>query len=343
VRLIVHTSAGGTGLRVRLSNAFGQQPVTFGRAYAGLRRAGAAVNGNRPLTFGGQGSVTVAPGDVVFSDPLPGELAPASDLAISLYVRNASGPATGHGLALQTSYLATGDHAAEVAATAFSRQTGSWYYLDAITVDPPAGTGSVVALGDSITDGWRSTSDQNNRWPDQLARRLAASHSMLRGVANEGISGNKILLDGVSPSALHRLDRDVLSQPGLRTVILFEGVNDLKGEPGATAAALIAGDREIIARAHAAGKCVVGATILPFHGLPGWSPASETVRQQVNAFIRTSGEFDGTADFDAAVRSPSAHTRLFPPYDSGDHLHPSDKGMLALADSVDLNSLTCHR
>ena len=344
-RLIVHTSAGGSGLRIRLSNALGQQPVTFGRAYAGVRQAGAAVKAgsNRPLSFLGQGSVTLQPGDVVRSDPLPGTVPPQSDLVISLYVETASGTATGHGMAMQTSYIAIGDHAAEPAAGAFTRSTGSWFYLDALTVDAPLGTGSVVVLGDSITDGWQSTSDRNNRWPDYLARRLAAdAHTGIKGVANEGISGNKVLADGAGQSALHRLDRDVLSQDGLRTVILFEGVNDLKGDTGASAAELIAGDRQIIARAHAAGKCVVGATILPFKGWYEWNAASEAVRQEVNTFVRTSGEFDATVDFDATLRSPYDHTRLFPPFDGGDHLHPNDKGMQSLAETMNLTQLSCH-
>jgi lysophospholipase L1-like esterase len=160
-------------------------------------------------------------------------------------------------------------------------------------------------------------------------------------VVNEGISGNKVLTDGAGDSALHRLDRDVLSQPGLRTVILFEGVNDLKGDGGATAAELIDGYRQIIARVHAAGVCVVGATILPFRGWNEWTPAAEQVRQEVNAFVRTSGEFDATADLDAALRSPYDPARIFPPFDGGDHLHPNDKGMMAIADTFDLRSLRC--
>jgi lysophospholipase L1-like esterase len=342
-RLVVHTSAGGRGLRIRLSNVFGEQPVVFGRAYAGVRQAGAAVvpGSNRALSFGGSGSVTVQPGVVVYSDPLSGTVAPQSDLVVSVYVKSAGGTATGHGMAMQTSYVAAGDHVAEDAATAFTRQIGSWFYLDALVVDA-RGTGAVAVLGDSITDGWQSTGDRNNRWPDYLARRLASEPgSNLRGVANEGISGNKVLVDGAGQSALRRLDRDVLTQPGLRTVILLEGVNDIKGASGATADDMIAGYRQIIARAHLAGKCVVGATILPFQGWYEWTEAAEAVRQEINSFIRTSGEFDATVDFDTELRSPYDHTRLFPPFDGGDHLHPDDKGMQAMADSVDLASLRC--
>jgi lysophospholipase L1-like esterase len=345
-RLVVHTSAGGSGLRIRLSNAFGEQPVVFGRAFVGVRRSGAALaaHSNRPLSFGGSTSVTLRPGGIVSSDPLPGRVPPQSDLAVSLYVRSAGGTATGHGMAMQTSYISPGDHAAEEGAAAFAHQTGSWFYLDALVVGARRGTGAVAALGDSITDGWQSTSDRNNRWPDYLARRLAADRgSGLEGVANEGISGNRVLADGAGQSALHRLDRDVLSQEGLRTVILFEGVNDIKGGSGVTAAEMIAGYRQIITRAHAAGVCVVGATILPFKGWPEWDEEGETARQGINTFIRASGEFDATVDFDRELRSPYDPARLFPPFDGGDHLHPNDKGMQAMADAVDLAGLRCAR
>jgi lysophospholipase L1-like esterase len=344
-RLIVHTSAGGSRLRIRLSNALGQQPITFGHAYAGVRQSGAAVTAgsNRPLSFAGSAAVTVPPGAVVQSDPLPGSVPPQSDLAISIYVQNASGTATGHGMAMATSYIADGDHAADQASSAFTTTTGSWYYLDALTVEAQASTGAVVALGDSITDGWHSTSDRNNRWPDYLARRLAADPGTnLKGVANEGISGNKVLSDGAGRSALNRLDQDVLSQPGLRTVILLEGINDLKAGD-VTAADLIAGYRQIIARLHAAGKCVVGATVMPYEGWYEWTAAGEAVRQAVNTFIRTSGEFDATVDFDQQLRSPYDPARIFPPFDGGDHLHPNDKGMLVMADSINLASLNCSR
>jgi lysophospholipase L1-like esterase len=344
-RLVVHTSAGGSRLRIRLSNAFGTQPVTFGRAYVGVRRAGAAVTArsNRRLSFTGSGSVTVVPGDSVYSDALSGTVPAQSDLVISLYVQSASGPATGHGMAMQTSYLAAGDHAAEEGATAFTRQTGSWFYLDAVVVDARAGTAAVVVLGDSITDGWQSSGDRNNRWPDYLARRLAAQPGTgLKGVANEGISGNKVLVDGAGQSALHRLDRDVLSQQGVHTVILLEGVNDIKGGD-VTAASMITGYRQVIARAHAADICVVGATVLPFQGWGEWTEAAEAIRQGVNTFIRTSGEFDATVDLDQALRSPYVKSRLFPPFDGGDHLHPNDKGMQAMADTVNLAVLPCDR
>ncbi|MFD7444831.1 SGNH/GDSL hydrolase family protein [Streptomyces sp. NPDC059909] len=345
-RLIVRTSTAGTGARIRLSNAFGDRPVTFDSVHAGLQKTGAALvpGSNRRLTFGGSRSVTVAAGHTVHSDPLPGGLPAASALVISLHVSDAGGLATGHGMAMQTSYTTSGDHAAEESADSWTERTGSWYYLDAVTVRTRPEAGAVVALGDSITDGWQSTADLNRRWPDYLARRLQATDSTpIKGVANEGISGNKVLADGAGQSALNRLQRDVLSHPGVRTVFLFEGVNDIKAHTGVTAQDMIAGYREIIDRTHAAGKCIVGATIAPFKGWYEWDAAAEAVRQQVNEFIRTSGEFDAVTDFDRTLRSPYDSERILPSFDGGDHLHPNDKGMQAMADSVAIASLTCPR
>ncbi|ELS50480.1 putative Lipolytic protein G-D-S-L family (Precursor) [Streptomyces viridochromogenes Tue57] len=204
-----------------------------------------------------------------------------------------------------------------------------------------AGTGAVAALGDSITDGWQSTADLNRRWPDYLARRLQRADTAVKGVANEGMAGNKVLADGPGQSALNRLERDVLSQPGVRTVFLFQGVNDIKAHTGVTADDLIDGYREIVERAHAAGKCVVGATVGPFKGRHEWDPAAEAVRQEVNAFIRTGGVFDAVTDFDRVLRSPYDPERMLPAFDGGDHIHPNDKGMQAMADAVDLTALGC--
>ncbi|MEU0838703.1 SGNH/GDSL hydrolase family protein [Streptomyces sp. NPDC005962] len=346
-RFVIHTSTGGRDLRIRLSNAYGDQPVTFGRAYAGVRASGAALvpGSNGRLTFRGASSVTVPAGGVVYSDPLPGRVRPQADLAISLYVRSAGTVATGHPGARSTQYVApAGDHAAEEGAAAYSRQITSWYYLDAVVVRPRPGTGAVVAFGDSITDGSASSADTNRRWPDFLARRLLADpRSRLAGVANEGISGNKILADGSAESALKRLDRDVLSQAGVRTTILLEGINDIKATPGPTAGELIAGFRQIIARSHARGVCVVGATVMPYEGWREYEVADEVVREQVNAFIRTSGEFDAVVDFDQAVRDPATPSRMLPAYDSGDHLHPNDTGMRVMGDAIALRDLRCGR
>ncbi|MGW0300746.1 SGNH/GDSL hydrolase family protein [Streptomyces anthocyanicus] len=342
-RMVVHTSVGGREPRVRLSNAFGDRPLTLDSVYAGIQSSGAALRSgsNRRLTFAGARTVTVPAGQTVLSDALPGSLPTGTQLVVSVHSPDAAGPATGHGMAMQTSYTAWGDHTAREDASDWTDTIGSWFYLDAVTVRTDARTGAVAVLGDSITDGWQSSTDLNRRWPDHLARRLQQASTDVKGVANEGISGNKVLADGAGQSALGRLDRDVLSQPGLRTVFLFEGVNDIKAHTGVTASDMIAGYREIVRRAHAAGKCVVGATVGPFKGWPEWDPAAESVRREVNEFVRNSGEFDAVTDFDHVLRSPYDPERVLPFFDNGDHLHPNDKGMRALADAVDLTSLDC--
>ncbi|WP_254389838.1 SGNH/GDSL hydrolase family protein [Streptomyces sp. AC550_RSS872] len=342
-RLVVHTSVGGTGVRVRLSNAFGDRPLTLDSVYAGIQRQGAELRpgSNRRLAFDGAPTVTVPAGGTVWSDPLPGRLPAATNLVVSLHSPDAGGPASGHWMALQSSYATQGDHTAEESGAAWTIPTGSWFYLDAVSVRAPAGTGAVAVLGDSITDGWQSTADLNRRWPDHLARRLQRTDTAVKGVANEGIAGNKVLTDGPGQSALNRLERDVLTQPGVRTVFVFQGVNDIKAHTGVTADDLIDGYREIAERAHAAGKCVVGATIGPFKGWSEWGPAAEAVRQEVNAAIRAGGVFDAVTDFDRVLRSPYDPARMSPALDGGDHIHPNDKGMQAMADAVDLTSLDC--
>ncbi|WP_250404665.1 SGNH/GDSL hydrolase family protein [Streptomyces cellostaticus] len=345
-RLVVHTSVAGSALRVRLSNAFGDRPLTVDSVHVGLRRTGAALvpGSDRPLTFGGARSVTLPAGTVAWSDPRPGTVPAGADLAVSLHTPDAAGPATGHELAMQTSYIGQGDHTAETSGANWTRPTGSWWYLDAVSVRPadPA-TGAVVVLGDSLTDGWQSTAGLDRRWPDFLARRLHAAPTAVKAVANEGMSGNKVLSDDAGTGALHRLQRDVLTQPGARTVLLFEGVNDLKAHTGVTAADLIAGYRTIVRQAHAAGLCVVGATIAPFEGWSEWDPAAEAVRQEVNRFVRTGGEFDAAVDFDRVLRSPQLPRRLLSDFDNGDHLHLGDAGMRAMAEAVDPHVLDCAR
>lgn len=340
VRNIVRTNIGGTGLRVSLSNVFGTLPVTFGRVTVGLQESGATVvpGTNRQVTFSGRDSITVPPGADVLSDPLPGEFAAQQNLAISVYVQGTTGTVTGHSLAMQTSYVSTaGDHAAEDAATAFPTSISNWYWLDGVTMTKPAKVTAVAALGDSITDGLGSTANTNSRWPDVLARRLLERPEVQQlGVLNEGISGNRVLTDGAGVSALARFDRDVLAQPGVETVILLEGINDING--GATADSIIAGYRQLIARAHAEGTCIVGGTLTPFERN---SDQAEAARTTVNDFIRNSGEFDGIVDFDLAIRDPAKPDRMLAPYDSGDTLHPSSAGYLAMGNAVDLKLLDC--
>ncbi|MBM7489169.1 lysophospholipase L1-like esterase [Micromonospora luteifusca] len=343
-RLVVRTSVGGNALRIRLTNAFGDHPVTFASAYAGLQRQGAELirGSNRRLTFGGQSSVTVPAGETILSDPLPGDVAAQSNLVVSLHVTGVQGPMTGHTLAMQTSYATAGDHAAEEAAVNWTDAMSFWYWLDAVSVQTSTAISSVVTLGDSITDGWDSTTDLNRRWPDYLSRRLqAATDSTVKGVANEGISGNKVLADGGGEAALHRFDRDVLAHPGVDTVFVHEGINDIKAHTGVTVDDLTAGYRQLVDRAHAAGKCVVGATLMAYKGWPEYDAVGEAVRQDVNDWIRHGGVFDAVVDFDKITRNPYDPQALLPLFDGGDHLHPNDNGMQAMANAVDLAALRC--
>jgi lysophospholipase L1-like esterase len=347
VRNIVHTSIGGRGLRISLSNAFGSQPIVFGSAYVGVQDTGAAVvpGSNHQLTFGGNASVTIPVGATVFSDPLPGYLPPELTLAVSLYLQGAAGTVTGHNLGTQTSYVSTaGNHSAEEDGAAFTTTISRWYWIDSVIVTASQTVDAVAALGDSITDGLRSTPGANRRWPDVLARRLLErpDHRAM-GVLNEGISGNRVLADGAGVSAQARFDRDVLAKPGVKTIVFLEGINDINGGQATSPEQLISAYRQLIARAHAEGTCILGATMTPFKGLGSYTDAKEAIRSAVNEFIRTSGEFDGVVDFDLATRDPADPLRFLPAYDSGDHLHPSDAGYEAMGNAVNLQLLTCKR
>lgn len=346
VRDIVHTSVGGTDMRVSLSNVFGSQPLTLDSVYVGQQSTGAAVvaGTNRPVTFDGQPSVTIPPGAEVLSDPLAGPVAPRQNLAVSVHAVGTVGDVTGHNLAQQTSYVSdAGNHAADESGAAYPTTISNWYFLDALAVTVPKQVDTVATLGDSITDGYASTVNANHRWPDYLAQRLADRPAARQyGVMNEGISGNKVLSDGAGVSAEARLDRDVLSQPDVHTVILLEAINDIGGgltdpEP------MIKAYKSMIARAHSNDVCIIGGTLTPYQGAGYYTPAGEQVREAVNHFIRTSGEFDGVVDFDKATRDPNNAKQFLPAYDSGDHLHPNDAGYKAMAAAIDLGQLECNR
>lgn len=341
VRMPVRTSVGGSRVRVRLSNAYAARPVTIGHATVGLRDGGSAVKRPNEVRFGGERQVTIPAGGTAVSDPVGFPLPAGADLVVSFYLSGQVSHITDHWWAQQTVYWTdyqAGDHAADTGGDAFTWATTSWPFLSGVDVSATGGR-AVVALGDSITDGSYSTADTNRRWPDLLSARLNACRPGA-GVLNAGITGNRITAGTeTNPSALDRLERDVLSQPGARTLILFEGINDLGG---AGAEQIIAGMKTIASRAHQRGMRVVGATITPYKDFTwgGWSEEAEARRLQVNAFVRHSGRvFDDYADFDRAVRDPADPQRLGEAYDSGDHLHPNDAGMKAFADSVDLTSL----
>jgi lysophospholipase L1-like esterase len=344
IRNVVHTSVGGTQARVRLSNTFGTSPVTFGHVTIAVAQSGtspaAKASTMRTLTFGGQRSVVVPAAAEVLSDPVTLGIPRDGDLLVTTYVPTPSGPVTYHAFAGQTSFFTrNGDFADQESGAAFTEQTNVWHYVSGVDVRSGA-RGSVVAFGDSITDGVGATNNANHRWPDLLSDRLHGRY----GVLNAGISGNRLLLDipgnAFGRNALARFADDVLSQGDVRTLIILEGINDIQQDPHQTdPAAIISAYRQLIAQAKARGIRVLGATILPFKGWTVWNETLETTRGAVNDWIRTSHAFDAVVDFDRATRDPADPLRMLPAYDSGDHLHPNDAGYQAMANAVNLSNL----
>ena len=345
VRQVVRVSVGGDRLRVVLSNAFGTAPIEIGAAHVALRERDAMVKPSsvKALTFGGSTTGRILPGATVVSDAVDLDVPPVSDLVVDLFLPGelGTGPSavTTHNGASQTNYLsATGNHSGKAEMTV-ERTAGAWFLLSRVEVVPSRKAGAVVAFGDSITDGARSTPDTNSRWPDYLAQRLAARKGSAVGVLNAGISGNQVLGDGAGVSALARFDRDVLMQTGVTHVIIMEGINDIglaRANPSPSAEDLIAGHKQLIARAHARGLKVYGATLTPFEGAVYFTAEGEAKRQALNQWIRTSGAYDAVIDFDKVTRDPAAPTKFLPAYDSGDHLHPGDAGYKAMGEAVDL-------
>ncbi|MFH8635101.1 SGNH/GDSL hydrolase family protein [Streptomyces lydicus] len=353
LRLVVHSGAGGPGARIRIANTFAAAPVEIAAASIAVRGTGAAAkHAPVPLAFGrGRAGVRVPAGAEAFSDPAAFTVPPGTDLLVSLHLPGTVTAAPVHQEAAQLSYLSaagSGDRTGDAGGAAYPETMSSWPFLTG--VDVRGGPGSVVALGDSITDGVKSTSGANHRWPDVLAARFQAQHALPRyGVLNHGISANRIVTDryqgdGVSTdtggvSAGHRLERDVLAQPGARTVVVFEGINDVRW--GTSAEEVVAGLRALARRAHERGLRVIVATVAPCEGYPDCTAAVETRRQAVNAAVRAEAgaAFDATLDFDAVLRDPAHPGRMLPGYDSGDHLHPGDAGLRALGEAVDLRAL----
>ncbi|MFB7497203.1 SGNH/GDSL hydrolase family protein [Streptomyces sp. NPDC056161] len=351
VRMVVHSSVAGSGARITLSNRYSATPLDATAVDVAVQASGgSAVRGTfRNVTFGGSRHVTVPPGEEAVSDIVPISVSAGENLLVSLYVPGTTGMSTWHSDAFDTTYIASGNHTGDDTADAFGTTTTSWYYLAGLDVVSPTAKGTVVAFGDSITDGYHSSTGTYTRWPDFLGRRLEDQAGPQRlSVVDAGIGGNRVLTDvpnlwqGVS--ALKRFRHDALGRPGVRDVILFEGINDIGNNAGPgggalTAEDLIDGYRTLIDEAHAADVDVIGATLMPDEGNGYHTPAAEAIRQSVNRWIRTSGAFDGVIDFDKTMRDPAHPTALNPAYDSGDHIHPNDAGMKAMADAIDLRLL----
>ncbi|MCC2959239.1 SGNH/GDSL hydrolase family protein [Massilia sp. IC2-278] len=346
LRLVVHTSIGGNRVRVRFSNEMGSTPLRIGAASIGVRSSSSAVLQStlRTLSFGGQEAITIPAGAPALSDPVELAVPAQADLAISLYLPGTVQATTIHDMALTSSYLSpAGDYTSSVSMPV-SRSITSWPFLTEVDVDGAAST--LVAIGDSLTDGARSTGNVNRRWPDFLVRRLQASLGAggRIGVVNRGISANLLLNDYATAliagrDVLERFDRDVLATAGVRYLAVLIGINDISYSSGSNpipAADLIAGYRQVIARAHTHGITVIGATLPPMEGFVYYTAAREAVRRAANSWIRFSGEFDAVADIEAALRDPNAPAHILPLYDSGDHLHPNDAGYQAMANAFPL-------
>jgi lysophospholipase L1-like esterase len=352
LRQVIHLSLGGPQLRIRVSNAFGSRPLKFSSVHVARAKSGGGIDPatDRVVTFTGARQTLAPAGAEYWSDPVSLPVAAGDNLAISIHFESPPDVQTSHPGSRATSWLAPGDQTAEPGLRN-AKTFEHWFQLSGVDVAAAPGAFSIVALGDSITDGHGATTDGDDRWPDDLARRLAAAGRPL-GVLNAGIGGNRVLLDGLGPNALARVDRDVVSQTDVRTLIVLEGINDLgmltRDAPvsaeahRALVADLTAAYAQIVAAAHAHNVRVLGATILPDGGSTYYHPdaQNEADRQAVNAWIRAPGHFDGVIDFDATMRDPAHPDRLRPAYDSGDHLHPSPGGYQAMAAAIPINDLT---
>lgn len=353
VRVVLHPTRGGERLRLRLSNRFGSAPLTFDRVTVARRRSGARLvaGSTAPVRFGGQRAVTLPRGADVVSDSLRLRFGAFADLAVDTYLRGPSGPSTVHPLANEVgSYTAPGDRTGQASGASFGSGSPAWPFLTGVEVRAPRRVRTLVAFGDSITDGFggavaRRPGERNTRWPDFLARRLARRGAPF-AIVNAGISGNRLRLDAATPifgpNALSRLDSDVLAVPGAREAIVLEGINDLGQDPPASAAEAIAALGQVVQRLRLAGVRVLVGTLTPAggYGVPTYGrPEADARRLAVNRWIRTSGVPDGVIDFDAALRDPARRSRLRPAYDSGDHLHPNARGYERMARAVPLGLL----
>ena len=343
LRQIVHTSIGGTSAQVQVSNVFGTTPLEIADVQVALRSSGSTIvsGSNHTVTFGGQTSITIPAGGLAISDAVAMSVPALSDLAVSIYLPQSTGSSTWHQQGTVTNYIASGDVSGN-ATLSGAQTTNSYFFLTNLNVQNTAAQGAVVTLGASITDGYASTTDANERWPNDLAVRLANAGQTI-GVLNQGISGNRLLVDSSGSSgqsALDRFDRDVLSQPGVKWVIFSDDpINDLGStSPPPTSAQLIAGLQQLISTAHQNGIKFLCSTLTPYQGASYWTQQGETEREAYNAYVLSAvSGCDGVIDQAAATSNPSDPTMYLPAYDSGDHLHPNDAGYQAIANAVNLN------
>jgi lysophospholipase L1-like esterase len=341
VRMVAHTSIAGSRLRIRLNAPFQSGPVLIGDVHVALRQSGSAIvpGSDRPVLFNGKPQVTIGPGMVLVSDPVALRIPAQADLAVSLYLPEDTGTPSAHN-GVHTSYVSKSGDQTGATDIADPILTPNYYWLAGIDVVAAPTASLLVAFGDSITEGWRSTPDTDRSWPAVLSRRLGSDpRTSMIAVANMGIGGNRLLHQETGASALARFDHDVLGQAGARWVVVLLGINDIGRSDidPVTSDELIGGYRQLIERAHTHGLKIAGGTVPPYEGAPYARPDGETIRKTVNEWIRHGGAFDAVVDFDLATRDPAHPDRLRPDYDSGDHLHPADAGYAAMAQAFDLS------
>ncbi|MDV3220290.1 SGNH/GDSL hydrolase family protein [Intrasporangium sp.] len=348
LRQVIRLSSGGSRLRISLTNRYGTQPLQIAGATIARSEGGATVDRGslRPLKFDGRTATTIPPGEGLTSDPVAFPTQALESVTVTLYLREPTGPATYHAGANATSYRADGDHRFDPRSTDFDETSTSWYLLNGVHADGPAeAPGTVVAFGDSLTDGRGTALDENNRYPDELAELLAARGTP-RPVANLGIDGSKFLVDSpcFGESGLKRFRDQVLTQPGAEVAIVSIGLNDIGSagwpegfcgaNPAVTAEQLMAAHREVVRLAHEHGLLAVAGTMPPMKGHSYHSPDNERIKDEVNEWIRTSGVYDRVVDFEKVLADPEDPDALNPALDSGDHIHPNDEGRHRMAQAV---------
>ncbi|WP_282138454.1 SGNH/GDSL hydrolase family protein [Rossellomorea aquimaris] len=339
IRMVLHPHVDGNKIRLRLSNIFSEEPLAIEEVHVAISQKGSEIDPDtdQQVTFNGESTLSIPPGERKFSDSISLELSGDKALAVSLYVKEKSGPVTWHPISMQTTYISNGNDVSKSVSSAFNEQENSWFWLDGVDTLADSSVKGIVVMGSSIANGNSSTVNKNRRWPDYLARRLKQKDSDLT-IMNAGISGNQLInsLPDKGENAYARLERDVFNQSGVKAVILHQGLNDIRHYPEYDADKIIERMKQIIDSTHDQGLTIYGGTLTPFKGSGMFTSKGENTRQEVNDWIRTSGEFDGVIDFDKALRDPDEPERYLQKYDSGDHLHPNDAGYKRMADTVDL-------